>query len=83
MHLLLFILVFVFVIIVFILAMFRRVLSFIFGGFRGHGNRGGFSNSRGNEGQGYDSSSRTDNNNSSSKVFSKNEGEYVNYEEVD
>lgn len=78
MQLLLFVLIFFLAIIFIIFAMFRKVLSFLFGGLRGK-NRQYYTNNGQDEGS--NSSSNTEGN--SSKVFAKNEGEYVNYEEVE
>lgn len=81
MPILLFILIFVLAIILIIFSLFRKVLSFIFGGFRGKANQqysernGGYTNKSNN--------SSTDDGTGSSKVFSSSEGEYVSYEEVE
>lgn len=62
--------------------MFRRVLAFIFGGFRGQSNQqySGSMGGRDRRGQNHSStSSQVD----EQKVFAENEGEYVSYEEVE
>lgn len=84
MSIIIFILAFVLVVILVIFSIFRRVLSFIFGGFRGKNSQqysernGGYYN-KGNN-QNYNSGNEQT---GASKVFSSNEGEYVSYEEVE
>lgn len=81
-HILLFILIFIFVFILIVFSLFRKALSFLFGGLFGNRNKQEYTN------KGYYNNQNQNNNSSqaqsdSSKVFSSNEGEYVNYEEVE
>lgn len=62
--------------------MFRRVLSFIFGGFRGQSNQQYSGNMGGRDRRGKSHSS-TNSQVEDQKVFAENEGEYVSYEEVE
>lgn len=84
MSILLFIITFVFILIFLVLTIFGRFISGIFSLFRGNKSRqgGGYGGFYGRSQQSSDSYA-SQQQKESGKVFSKDEGEYVSYEEIE
>lgn len=81
MSIIFFILSFVLIIVFFVLAVFGSLISSVFRAFRGQKKQSCYDNREGGGGnqRAYSSTAKEEKN----KVFSKEEGEYVTYEEIE
>lgn len=86
MSIIFFIFAFLFIIAFFVLSAFSKILSFFFGGSKKQSNQSYqdyYTRNNGNEGYSGRTQTKRNSEGRHSKIFSKDEGEYVNYEEIE